>query len=171
MKIAKFVILIVVFIFLAWLINNLFFSSKILTPFENKDRFIEKEKFSILLPKDWKEISSMDKSINFSAQNNNPTINFHITSDTIKEEDKDNYLLYVKQSILKVLPEAKIILENKNEIKALLSHNGNNYKSWIKVNFGNDNDVYLLTFNSLESDWKDNEPIFEKIAKSFEIKK
>jgi len=170
MKIIKLGVLIIVILGFGFLTNKIFFNKQnVLSPIENRDHLVTKDKFSVLLPKDWQEIVPINNSIVFSAQNSQNS--YHVTYDIVEDAYKNDYLIYIKQSILKVSPQVQFILENKNEIEAELSQNKAIYKSWIKIIWGNNNEVYLLSFNSLKSDWESNKPIFDKIVDSFEIKK
>jgi len=170
MKIIKLGVLVVVILFLGLLATKILFNKQnVLSPIETRDHVIIKDKFNILLPQDWQEINSVDKSIVFSAQNSQNS--YHVTYDVVEDAYKIDYLTYVKQSILKVSPQVKFTLENKDEIEAELSQNKAIYKSWIKIIWGDNNEVYLLSFNSLKSDWESNKQIFDKVMDSFEIKK
>lgn len=173
MKIVKWGMFVIIILFLGWLGTKTILNKKnVLSPIDNRDHIIVKDKFSVLLPKDWQEIEPVANGIVFSAQNlRNLKSNYHITYDMVKDSYKNDYLTYIKQSIIKTSPQVQFLFENKNEIEAELLQDKVVYKSLIKVFWGENNEVYLLSFNSLQSDWETNKLIFDKVVNSFEIKK
>jgi len=168
MKIVKFGILIIAVLFLGLLVRRILLNKRnVLSPIENRDHLIIKDKFSILLPKDWQEIEPVNDSIVFSAQNLKNS--YHVTYDVVEDAYKHDYLKYIKQSIVQISPEVRFVLENHDEIEAELSQDKVVYKSWIKIIWGKDNEVYLLSFNSLKSDWESNKRIFDRVANSLVV--
>lgn len=152
---------------------------------------IEKEYFSLELPKEWIE-KSAQTGIEMMAVN----LNEKITNEEAKKINFRTYLAIIyynldgmteqnfienfKKSAIKSTQDIKFQSEETTEVdgnkvstfEVSLSQNGVSYKSLIGIVFEKESkDVWVLTFNTLSENWDRNKEQLNNILKSFKVKK
>ena len=120
------------------------------------------------LPEGWREINPMAEGVVVSAEKDKA--NFNVTKDKIENGDIGEYGQYLKEVIKKVASEIKFTQESIEGFEAELSQQGVDYKSRLVLKQGQDNEVWILTFNAPKSDWEKYLADFESILKNFSIK-
>jgi len=150
---------------------------------------LEKEDFSINIPAGWKEVppsrgvSAM--VINISEQ---PTeeaakrINFKsyfaVSYDTLEGKTREKYLEDYKQKLRGVFPEIVFVNENPGSIggkdayfiEASLAQQGVDYKVLLVLVRGKGDDIWIISFNTLEGDWLKYKDLFYQTAESFKVR-
>ena len=176
------IILVMLFIILAGLILAYFFIFK-----SSKD-IIDKERFSVKLPEGWTETDSVPgaaaTAMNNQEQITDPgaqKINFQtyysVVYDTFNEKTEKDYLEKIKDSLKQGFSEIQIFDAEKKSIngkdiyfiESELKQSGVEFKVLLAVNII-DKEVWIISFNTLKSNWDKYKDLFYQIAESFKIK-
>lgn len=152
---------------------------------------LEKEYFSIEIPKEWIEKAAQNgvemMAVNLGEKITNEEakkINFrtylamiYYNLDGMTEQ---NFIDNFKKSAIKSTQDIKFQSEEKLEsngnslsmFEVSLSQKGVSYKSLIGIVFAKESkDVWVLTFNTLSENWDNNKEQLKSIMNSFKIKK
>ncbi len=146
--------------------------------------------FSIDLPMGWKQtepaMGASAMAINADEQLNDPAakkINFRsyfaVSYDTLQGKDLSEYLQGVKVQLQQVVPSAVFAQENDTVINGQaarameinLTQQGVSYKILMVAVVGKGDDVWVMSFNTIESSWDAYKETFSSIAKSLSLKK
>ncbi|MDD5071517.1 MAG: hypothetical protein PHQ42_02155 [Patescibacteria group bacterium] len=154
-----------------------------------EDEILEKDGFSVLLPKGWQEagaptgVSAM--VVNAGEEITDPAlerINFRsyytVSYDTLGERTVEDYIGYIKEMVKQFAPEIiftsegnlKIRDRDAYKLEADLNQSGASFKVLIFLIRGEDDDIWNMSFNSGIFNWEKNREEFGKIADSFSVK-
>jgi hypothetical protein len=156
---------------------------------ENQEAFIVKDDFSILLPEGWIETASPQgvsaMAINAEEEITDPEvekINFRtyysVTYDTLQGRTMESYAEYVKDSLGQVLVNVDFIKEEAVEldgrdtytIEMEIQQQGIDFKVSMFLIKGEGDDLWLVSFNTVQNNWDQYQDLFREIAASFETK-
>jgi len=148
------------------------------------------DEFTIDLPAGWKQtpaaIGALAMGINASEDVIDPAarrINFKsyyaVSFDTLQGKTLGEYLQTVKDELRLVASnplfsnEGEITINGRSAraIEAEVFQQGTDFKVLIIAVAGEKEDVWVITFNTTKSGWKENKEIFSTIANSFILKK
>jgi hypothetical protein len=156
---------------------------------ENQEAFIVKDDFSILLPEGWIETAGFQgvsaMAINADEEITDPEvekINFRtyysVTYDTLQSRTMESYAEYIKESLRQLLVDVDFVSEGTRElngqdvyvIETELFQQGVDFKVLMFLIKGEEDDIWLVSFNTVKSNWDQYQDLFQKIAASFETK-
>lgn len=156
---------------------------------ENKDNVVTKDDFSVKLPDGWEEVStpagavltaidSNEKIIDANAQKINFRSYFAVVYDKLGDKTKDGYYQILKDSLkqsftgISFIKEEKGLVDNKDTyfLEAAFTQQEVNFKILLSINIG-DQDIWIISFNTIESNWDNYQDIFYQTAESFAVKK
>ncbi|MDD5431229.1 MAG: hypothetical protein PHP03_03345 [Candidatus Pacebacteria bacterium] len=145
--------------------------------------------FSVDIPTGWEKIepptgiSAMIVKTNENitdpaAQKANFKSYFAVSHNSLKEASMDTYLNDLKNELKKTFPtavfsnEQNTIINNSpaHAMEADLTQQGINYKVLLVVIKGQGEDIWVVSFNTLQSIWNGYKEVFGDIAKSFIVK-
>jgi len=148
-----------------------------------------KDDFSLSLPKGWKEtsapagVSAMATNIEEEiADSKAKRINFRtyvsVNYDSLNSRSKEEYLNFVKNSLIQTLPGITFTYEKTGSIdsrdayfiEAEVRQQQIDFKILLVLIKGNDEDVWRLNFNTLKSNWIDYKELFYQTAETFKVK-
>lgn len=120
------------------------------------------------LPEGWREINPMAEGVSISAKKDKA--NFNVTKDKMENVNIKEYGQYLKEEIKKAAPEIKFTKETEEGFEAELNQQGIDYKSRLVLKQGQNNEIWILTFNAPKNEWEKYSVDFENILKNFSIK-
>lgn len=153
----------------------------------NKDRILERDGFSILMPAGWRLDSGNDRYIKIvvNAKENNSDVNsefktYYGISITSLEDDQtmEEFIEYNKGNISKKKePRSEIISEGYQDINGkqvyLIDYDFTEeeieYKHVLYF-FNQQENVWVINFTTQKRNWPDYQDIYKQIVDSFEIK-
>lgn len=146
--------------------------------------------FSINLPVGWKEISPVTGTLamafnanevvkDLKAQDIGFKSYFAVSPDTLQEKNMDDYFQALKNALSQNVPnvvfteEQDKIINGKSAhaIEAELTQQEIDFKVLMVVIPGQEKNLWILSFNTLEDNWDEYEEIFYSVADSFVSKK
>jgi hypothetical protein len=150
-----------------------------------------KDGFSIVLPKGWTESAGTAEGITALAFDPNEQITeeaakkmsfasyLSIGQDSSQNKSMSDYVVYTKQELQKALGAVEFTNEqsltiNSKEAYTLemkLSQENINFKVLMVLIAGDNGDVWVVSFNTLESMWNGYKDAFYDSAESFVVKK
>ena len=150
-----------------------------------------KEGFSIGLPKGWVESEDMAEGITALAFDPNEQITeeaakkisfasyLSIGQDSSQEKNMNDYVAYTKQELQTALGSVEFTNEksltiNSKDAYALemeISQENINFKVLMVLITGDYDDIWVVSFNTLESMWNGYKDAFYNSAESFVVKK
>jgi len=150
-----------------------------------------KEGFSIVLPKGWVESEDMAEGITALAFDPNEQITeeaakkisfasyLSIGQDSSQEKNMNDYVAYTKQELQTALGSVEFTNEksltiNSKDAYALemeISQENINFKVLMVLITGDYDDIWVVSFNTLESMWNGYKDAFYNSAESFVVKK
>ncbi len=160
-------------------------------PAVEKGTTVEKDDFSIYIPKGWAEAAQPPMGVALTIVNKaeeitDPAakrINFQsyysVLYDNLEGNATEEYYDKVKQSLIEDIPGGgTIVLEETKTINgkdyffvaAEFTQREIKFKALIVIIPGEDNDMWMVSFNTLNSKWDDYKDLFYQIAESFELK-
>ncbi len=160
-------------------------------PATEKDTIIEKDDFSILIPKGWAEAKESAVGISLSVINQNEEITetaakrinfksyYSVLYDNRGENDQQEYLELAKKSLIEDIPgggtitneETRTINDKDSFFTAVeFTQREIEFKALVVIISGEDKDMWMISFNTLKSKWDDYKDLFYQIAESFELK-
>jgi len=156
---------------------------------ENKDNVVIKDDFSVKLPDGWEEVSaptgamltaidSNEKIIDVNAQKINFRSYLAVILDKLGDKTKDGYYQALKDTLnqsftgISFAKEEKGIIDGKDTyfLEAEFAQQEVNFKILLSVNVG-DQDVWIMSFNTIKGSWDNYQDIFYQTARSFAVKK
>ena len=156
---------------------------------EQKEIFLMKEDFSVLMPEGWKEITAFqgvsamvvyaDEEITDpGAQKINFRTYYSITYDVLQGRTVEGYAEYIKESLRQLLVDVEFVKEETIEINSQdvytieieVNQQGVNFKVLTFLIKGKGDDIWIISFNTTESNWDQYQDLFQKIAASFEAR-
>jgi len=145
--------------------------------------------FEINLPVGWRKtapaIGSSAMAVKANEQLNDPAaqkINFRsyfaVSYDTTQGKSLSEYMQTVKNQLQQTIPGAVFAQEHDTTIngkaarafEADFNQKGVNFKILMVAIKGSGNDVWVISFNTLQSTWVEYQEIFSNIANSFKLK-
>jgi FtsZ-interacting cell division protein ZipA len=158
---------------------------------QTNGNMLVKDGFSIILPKGWMESQGTAEGITALAFDPQEQITeeaakkisfasyLSIGQDSSQEKSMSDYVVYTKQELQKALGAVEFTNEqsltiNSKEAYALemrLSQENINFKILMVLIKGDYNDVWVVSFNTLDSMWNGYKDAFYNSAKSFIVKK
>ena len=146
--------------------------------------------FEVALPAGWEKtapvMGASAMAVNADERLNDPAaqkINFKsyfaVSYDMLQGKSLSEYLQTVKNQLLQTISnvvfanEKDIMINNRSAraIEAELIQQGVNYKILMVVVAGKGDDVWVISFNTIKSNWDEYKETFSNIAKSFSLKK
>lgn len=146
--------------------------------------------FEIIFPSEWRQttppigVSAM--AVNSNEQINDAAaqkINFKsyvaVSYDTLQEKSLSEYLQVVKNQLQQTISNVVFAQERDTTIngrtaraiEANLTQQGVNFKILMVAIQGVGDDVWVISFNTLQNSWMEYQEIFPDIANSFKLKK
>lgn len=154
-----------------------------------EENILVKDDFSIKKPDGWEEASApvgvSAIIVNTNEQITDPAakkINFRsyfsVSYDTLQGKTEPEYFNYIKNSLTQSLPEIKFTQEkqitiNNDKAQALeadLTQQGVDFKILMVITKGQENDVWIIAFNTLKSKWDGYKDLFYQTAATFRLK-
>lgn len=145
--------------------------------------------FDINLPEGWQKtapaIGASAMAIKADEQLNDPAaqkINFRsyfaVSYDTLQEKNLSEYLQIVKNQLQQTIPSAVFAQEHDTTInskparafEASFTQQGVNFKILMVAIKGVGDDVWVISFNTLQNTWAEYQKAFSDIANSFNLK-
>ena len=146
--------------------------------------------FEITLPVGWEQttpaigtsamaVNENEKLDDPAAQKINFKSYFAISYDTLQKKSLSEYLQNIKNTLLQTISnvvftnEQDIIIDIKpaRAVEAELTQQGVDFKILMVVIAGQQEDVWVISFNTTKSSWDGYKEIFSNITKSFSLKK
>lgn len=156
---------------------------------EPKDITLEKDSFSVLIPAGWHEgpniqgvsavvINLTEKVTDPALQKINFRTNYAVSYDTLNGKTEKEYLDYIRESVTKLIPNAKLGAEKAEKINGNnayiiegdVTNQGANLKVMVVLIKGKNEDIWTLAFNTSAANYAVNKELFTRIAKSFTLK-
>ena len=154
-----------------------------------EDEILNKEGFSVMVPKGWKEagaptgvsvmaVNTSEEIIDPALQKINFKSYYSVSYDTLGERTREEYIAYIKDMVKQFAPginfspeeDLNINGQDAYRLEADLAQQGADFKVLIFLIMGKDNDMWNMSFNSGLDNWEKNKEIFNKIAESFTAK-
>ncbi len=146
--------------------------------------------FEITLPMGWEQtvpaIGTSAMAINKEEKSDDPTIQkinfksyFAVSYDILQGKNLNGYLQNIKNTLSQTISnvvftnEQDLLVNNKSAraVEAQLTQQGVDFKVLMIVIEGQEDDVWVISFNTTESYWDNYKGIFSDIVKSFILKK
>lgn len=156
---------------------------------EPKDITLEKDGFSVLVPAGWHEgpnfqgvsavvINLTENITDQTLQKINFRTNYAVSYDTLSGRTEEEYVNYIRESITKLLPSAKLGTEKTDKINGNnayiiegdINNQGANLKVMVILIKGKNEDIWTLAFNTSAANYEVYKELFARIAKSFTLK-
>ena len=149
-----------------------------------KSEYLTKADFKILVPPGWKEVINIPKVLALVVKDdiqegsgNQFQSYYAVTHEFLKDEKFDNYLLKIKDELFSLKPEAKLETEGYRQfndknfytLEISFNENTNKIKGLIVLIPGKNNDLWAITFNTLETNWDKYQALFDQIVASFSL--
>lgn len=150
---------------------------------------LEKNNFSVNMPEGWAEmaaptgVSAMMVNVNEEvtepeAQKINFKTYYSVVYDTLNERSKEEYFQSIAVSLSQTVPGVVIVQEQEERIdnqdayfvEAEFNQRNIDFKILLVIFTGEEESVWILTFNGLKSAWNDYEDLFYQIARSFKTR-
>jgi hypothetical protein len=149
--------------------------------------FLENDNYMIRVPEGWTEednlgaysmiINSKEQIIDPDAQKINFRSYYSVVYDALKDESSEDYFKKVIESLKSSFPGINIIKEEDKDtngnrvhfIEAEIRQQNIDFAVLLAVNIKEEN-VWIISFNTLKSNWNKYENLFYEIAESFKIK-
>jgi len=152
------------------------------------ENIVLKNGFSIQIPAGWEEtaapVGTSMMVVNTSQEPTDErakTINFHdyytITLDSQENLEEGEYIEILKDQLEQGFPDIEFLNENSTEInanqayafEASMRQNEIDFKIFLVIINGRENDVWILTFNTTALDWDKYVDVFQEVVNSFLI--
>jgi len=156
---------------------------------ETQEAFLVKDDFSVLLPQGWKEsagfqgVSAMatnaeEEITDPEAKKVNFRTYYSVTYDVLQGRTMEDYAEYVKESLRQLLVSVDFVREEATELNGRDAHvieielyqQGINLKVLMFLIKGEGDDLWLISFNTAQSNWDQYQDLFREIAASFETR-
>ncbi len=103
---------------------------------------------------------------------------YSVSYDTLRERTREEYITYIKDMVKQFAPDIIFSWEEDLKIKdsdgykleADLAQQGANFKVFIFLISGKNDDIWNMSFNSGLDNWPENKEIFNRIVESFIVK-
>jgi FtsZ-interacting cell division protein ZipA len=160
------------------------------TSAEQSQNKLVTDNFEIDLPAGWRQtmpaMGTSAMAVNANEQLNDPAaqkINFRtyfaVSYDNLQEKSLSEYLQGVKNQLRQTISNAVFTQENAvtindkaaRAVEINLTQQGVNYKVLMILVAGKEDDVWVMSFNTIEDSWDEYQETFSSIAKSFSLKK
>lgn len=146
--------------------------------------------FEINLPEGWQEtapsvgVSAMaadtsKETLDPAARKINFQSYYAVSYDTFEGENISDYLQIAKNELSQTISgvvfsnEAEVLINGQSAaaVEANLNQQGVDFKVLLVAISGKDNDIWVITFNTTQSEWNEYRQTFSEIANSFKLKK
>jgi hypothetical protein len=146
--------------------------------------------FSIDLPEGWQQIDAVvgttAMAVNMNENISDPAVQkinfrsyFAVAYETFEEGSIKEYTEVIKQALEQSIGSVVFTLEEDttingqpaNQIEAEMTQQGVDFKVLLVIVKGHGDDIWTISFNTTESNWKEYKQIFYNTAKSFVAKK
>ena len=145
--------------------------------------------FEISLPAGWQQATppvgasamavSNEEITDAAAQKINFKTYVAVSYDTLQGKSLSEYLQSIENQLKQAIPdvvfsqEHDAVINNRTAraIEADLTQQGVNFKLLMVAVKGNGDDVWVMSFNTLQSSWMAHQETFSDIANSFKLKK
>lgn len=182
------IILIILFIVLVGFILGYFLIFKKYSTQQNTQNKIEKNEFIINLPEGWEEVETIAGSaatvVRSKEQINNTDAQkigfrsyYSVVHDISSEKEVSIYLQNMRDSLAQAFPNIKFFNKESTTtdgnpvyyIEADLNQQNIDFKTLLAVQIKND-DVWIISFNTLKENWGAYQNSFYQVAENFKIK-
>ena len=156
---------------------------------EEEENVLFNDNFSINIPEGWREtaasvgVSAMVVNVNEEITNPDAKkINFKsyfsVVYDSLQGKSKEEYIDYLKNSLEQAVPGIIFIQEktttmnerNAYALEAELKQQGVDFNVLIILVYGDGEDIWVMSFNTLRDKWTDYKDLFYQTADTFQIK-
>lgn len=150
---------------------------------------LEKNDFSVYIPEGWIEtnppagvntmiIAAEEDIAGTPAEKINFRTYYSVIYDNLSENSKEDYIATSKKSLVDAIPGLEITEENSETIndrdvyfmEAEFNQRDVNFKSLITIVSGEEDDIWIISFNTMKDNWKKYKDIFYDVSESFELK-
>jgi len=186
MKNKTLIIAIIVLIVIGTGIGIYFWNKGANTNTGEKQNLLVKNDFSINLPEGWEEapaptgvsamaVNANEEITNADAQKVNFRSYCSVVYNTMKGEMDEEFIEKMKDSLTQSAPEIVITDEKKDKIgdkdtyfvEAEINQKNIDFKILLTLIKGAKEDVWVVSFNTLKSNWERDKDLFYETAKSF----
>jgi len=159
-----------------------------ITPEPSQGKLVTDD-FEISLPEGWRKtapavgasamaVKADEQLTDPAAQKINFKSYFAVSYDTLQEKSLSEYLQSVKSQLQQTISDAVFAQEHDTTIngkaarafEASFAQQGVNYKILMVAVQGAGDDVWVISFNTLQSTWTEYQKVFSDIANSFRLK-
>lgn len=156
---------------------------------EEQEIFLVKDDFSLLLPQGWREsagfqgvaamaINAEEEITDSDAKKINFRTYYSVTYDVLQGRTLEDYAEYVKESLRQLLVSVDFVSEGARNlsgrevygIEMELFQQGINFKVLTLLIKGEEDDVWLVSFNTVKDNWDQYQDLFQEIAASFKTR-
>lgn len=155
-----------------------FFYGKSIDKLDVKEGYYAMQGYSFKIPEGWQETNELGPIAFLNVSENNGDNPFKsyvfLISEELKGRSPKQYFDYIKAKV-KESSENVEILEEKDEgsfhiIIAKVFENENEYIIAMALRKGVSDTYFVVSLNSLESNWETTKPIFEETYRSFKLR-
>ena len=156
---------------------------------EENNNPLATDEFSIMMPEGWLQaeaiegisamaVNAQEETVEPKAQEIGFKTYFAITKDTLQGKTMAEYLQMFKDEVAKIDTAAVFMQENEvvingREARAVeikMVQEGLNFRVLVMIVRGENEDLWTVTFNTLESNWSNYQETFSEVAQSFQLK-
>lgn len=140
--------------------------------------------FEINLPDGWIQATPVTGTLAMAVNSNEKSDSgfksyLAVSKDVLQDMDIGGYVETVKDALVGAIPnavfeneqEAMINERNARAFEAEMNQQGEDYKVLIVAVEGEGNDVWVMSFNTIKSNWDAYKDTFSAVAGSFKLKK
>ncbi len=155
----------------------------------SQNNVLATDDFSLDRPEGWREapaptgvsmmiVNADEEIIDEEAKKINFRSYFSVSYDTFNGRSREEYVKYIKDSLVQALPgiiftEEKSGIANGNDtyfIESEANQKGIDFKVFIALIKGKNNDVWAMSFNTTKSYWPNYKNLFYQTVASFKMK-
>ncbi len=150
---------------------------------------LEKTDFSISMPAGWTEttppagitlmaVNASEDITGSDAEKINFRTYYSVIYDSLTGRTKEEYIAVSKQSLTEAIPGLTITDEDSDTINAQdvyfmeaeFNQRDIDFKSLLTIISGEEDDIWIISFNTMKSNWKTYKGTFYDISESFKLK-
>jgi len=149
---------------------------------QEEENLLVKDDFSIKVPEGWRETTALQgisaMIINVNEEITDPNVKkinfrsyFSVSYDSLQERGMEEYVEYTKNSLSQVIPGIVFTHQEAQAIEAEITQQGVDFKVLIVFVKGvEEEDVWVISFNTVKGNWDGYKDLFYEIAESFKVK-
>jgi len=155
---------------------------------QTEENIVTKDGFSLKMPDGWTEVANPQGSLmtavdanevitDVNAQQLNFRSYFSVIPDNLGDKTKEQYYQEIKDSLKQAFPDVLFsredtgVVDNKDTyfLEAEFNQEGVDFRVLLVINMG-ENDIWIISFNTLKSSWDNYKDVFYNTAKSFKVR-